>query len=246
MSGLGLRRATPLLSGHDDIAAIIGREIVSGERAAGSRMPSAPELFERFGVSRVLLREVTKTLAAKGLVAAKSRIGTQILDSSHWNWFDPDVLRWRVEMGLDQEFLGHLSQIRRAIEPTAAAFAAHNRTAEDLDEMFGTLEAMAAADGDRRRFAAADLDFHVAVSGASGNPLFRSLAAVIEAALSASFTISSPADSAGVAEIVARHRAIADAIEMGDAPRAAEAMLCVIDEGLSRIDLSRTASREEK
>lgn len=222
-------------SGHNEIAAILGSEILSGARPPGSRMPSAAELFERFGVSRVLMREVVKTLAAKGMVASKSRVGTLVLDSSRWNWFDPDVLRWRVGLGLDEAFRTHLAQIRRAIEPAAAALAAHHRTEADLAELDRALEQMKQAGDSRRRFAEADLAFHIAVSAASANPLFRSLAGVIETALSASFALSSPADPAGVAEIAARHRAIVEAIAAGAADEAARAMLKVIDAGHQRL-----------
>ena len=52
--------------GHADIVATLGSEILSGIRAPGSRLPSAEEMFVTFGVSRMVLREVTRTLAAKG------------------------------------------------------------------------------------------------------------------------------------------------------------------------------------
>ena len=221
-------------SGHDDIAAILGSEILSGARQPGSRMPSAAELFERFGVSRVVMREVIKTLAAKGMVASKSRVGTLVLDPSRWNWFDPDVLRWRVSLGLDDTFRSHLVQIRRAMEPAAAALAARHRKESDIAELRAALDEMRQAGGDRHRFVAADLRFHIAVSAASSNPLFRSLAGVIETALSAAFALSSPADPAGVAEIASRHAAIVDAIEARNGEQAAAAMLHVIDAGHER------------
>ena len=231
-------------SGHDELASILGSEILSGSRAPGSRMPSAGELHDRFGVSRVLMREVIKTLAAKGMVASKSRSGTRVLDPSRWNWFDPDVLRWRVELGLDSAFLLHLAQIRRAVEPAASALAAANRGEQDLLDLRAALHAMVLANGDRRLFAQADLDFHIAVSAASGNPLFRSLAGVVETALSASFARSSPADSEGVAEIVSRHAAIVDAIEARDSERAAAAMVAVIEAGLERLLPPDEASKD--
>lgn len=228
------RLALAHFTGHDEIAAILGSEILSGARPPGSRMPSAAELFERFGVSRVLLREVTKTLAAKGMIAAKSRVGTHVLPASHWNWFDPDVLAWRVRLGLDPGFLAQLGEMRRAVEPAGAALAARNRTDAHLAALRAALAAMAAA-SDRRGFAEADLDFHVAVSAASGNPLFSAFASVVETALAASFALSSPVDAEGIATIVARHAAIVDAIEACDGDAAAAAMLRVVDEGLARV-----------
>lgn len=235
-----MNRHTPRhFTGHDEIAAILGSEILSGARPPGSRMPTLLEMFERFGVSRVLMREVIKTLTAKGMVASKSRVGTHVLDPSHWNWFDPDVLGWRVRLGLDAGFLAQLADMRRAVEPAGAALAARNRTPGHVADMRAAIEAMAAAGSDRRGFAEADLDFHIAVAAASGNPLFRAFAGVVETALAASFTISSPADPEAATENVARHRAIADAIAAGDADAARHAMLTVIDEGLARVSEER-------
>jgi DNA-binding FadR family transcriptional regulator len=208
---------------------------LSGARAPGSRMPSALELYERFGVSRVVLREVTKTLAAKGMIATKSRVGTHVLPSEHWNWFDAQVLAWRIRLGFDGTFIDQLAEMRRAVEPAAAALAAEHRTAGHIEAMRKALAAMAAAGSERRGFADADLDFHIAVAAASGNPLFRAFAGVVETALAGYFSISTPDQSAAVAANIARHAAIADAIEAGNAQAASRAMLSVIDEGLDRV-----------
>jgi len=235
-----MNRHTPLhFTGHDEIAAILGSEILSGARPPGARMPTLLEMFERFGISRVLMREVIKTLTAKGMVASKSRVGTHVLEPSHWNWFDPEVLAWRVRLGLDASFLAQLAEMRRAVEPAGAGLAARYRSPEHIAEMRTALAAMAAAASDRRAFAEADLDFHIAVSAASGNPLFRSFAGVVETALAASFSLSSPADRQAATANVARHQAIADAIEAGDATAAANAMRTVIDEGLARVSEER-------
>lgn len=222
-------------AGHDEIAATLGAEILSGARAPGSRLPSPEELFDRFGASRMLLREVTKTLAAKGLITAKTRIGTHVLPPEHWNWFDPDVLAWRVRLGFDQDFLRHLSQMRRSVEPGAAALAAEHRTVEHLAAMRAALADMAQAGTDRRAFAEADLDFHISVATASGNPLFRSFASVIETALGAYFTLSTPIGGTAMAAIVARHAEIVDAIEAKDPDEAARRMLAVINQGVERV-----------
>jgi DNA-binding FadR family transcriptional regulator len=221
--------------GHDEIAAVLGSEILSGARPAGSRMPSADELFERFGVSRVVMREVTKTLAAKGLIVAKSRVGTTVLPREYWNWYDHDVLAWRVRLGFDEDFLMHLVQMRQAVEPAAAALAAQMRTAADISELREALAAMTSAGGDRRGFVQADLDFHIAVAAASGNPLFRAFAAVVETALDAYFTLSTPMTGEEMVDVVAHHVRVADAIERQDRDAAARAMVEVIDDGLGRI-----------
>ncbi len=99
---------------------------------------------------------------------------------------------------------------------------------------------MARTDHTRQSFAEVDLDFHLAIGGACGNPLIRSMASVIETALVASFAHSSPVDDAGDHEATVNgHAAIVDAIEAGNEQAAAEAILKVIDIGVKRIDVTR-------
>lgn len=223
-------------AGHDEIVATLASEILSGSLPPGSRIPTAEELQERFGASRVLMREVTKTLVAKGLVTAKSRVGTHVLSPEYWNWFDPDVLLWRVRLGLDRQLFVHIGELRRAVEPAAAASAARHRTDDDIAAMRKALAGMADAGTDRRRFSAADLEFHIAVAAASGNPLFRSFTSVVETALGAFLQLSTVGvDETAFDESVRHHTFIADAIEARDPERAAEWMLQVIVLGMSRV-----------
>lgn len=232
------------LSSHDQMARTLGTEILRGVYPPGANLPPEPELLARFQVSRTVLREVSKTLSAKGLVIAKTRVGTRVLDPVHWNFFDADLLSWKVSLGLDHAFRQSLVEIRRAVEPPAAALAAQRRSDVDLAELRRCLAVMAQTTHTRQSFAEADLDFHLAIGAASGNPLMRSIAAVIEAALLASFQLSSPADDVGLQRAtVEGHTAIVDAIERRDAEAAAQAMLAVIDEGHDRIESELAAGK---
>jgi DNA-binding FadR family transcriptional regulator len=237
LSRLAVDRA---LSSHDQIAAILGTEILRGVHRPGDNMPAEPALIARFQVSRTVMREVMKTLAAKGLVVSKTRIGTRVRDPLHWNYFDIDVLVWRVRIGLDDDFMRSLTEIRRALEPAAAALAAQRRTPSDIAHLREYVQEMGRSGHSRQSFAEADLDFHLAIGIASGNPMLRSIASVVEAALGASFSHSSPVDDASDHEVtVNSHAAIVDAIEARDEQAAAAAMLKVIDIGVRRIDTTR-------
>jgi DNA-binding FadR family transcriptional regulator len=225
------------LSSHDQIARVLGSEILTGVHSPGANMPPEPELLARFGISRTVLREVMKTLAAKGMVVSKTRVGTRVLDPVNWNFFDAEVLSWKVALGMDPEFRRNLVEIRRAVEPRAAALAAERATAEDIEELRRCIALMRAGGHNRRSFAEADLEFHLAVGAASKNPLMRSMAAVIEAALLASFSLSSPADRAELQEsTVEAHEKIVDAIAARSPAAASKAMLGVIDVGYERIE----------
>lgn len=234
-----LRHAPAARSAHDMVAQGIGRSILEGEFAIGSTLPGDADLMDRFGVSRTALREALKTLAAKGLIESKTRVGTKVLGEKRWNMFDPDILAWRLQLGVDRSFLASLFEIRQALEPLAAAAAAHYRSDADLSCMTAAWEAMGRQPATRESFTAADLAFHRAILDASANPFLRSIGSVIQVALATSFTISSPVDDPErLVESSDQHRRILDAIARRDAQSASDAMSAVILQGAdsARID----------
>ena len=228
-------RAVPHASRHAAIAARLGGEILSGARKPGSRLPSVEEMYDLFGVSRVVVREVIKTLTAKGLVVSRTKVGTLVTGPSAWNWLDADVLDWRMRAGLDRAFLEQITEMRQAVEPMGAMLAARNRTRADIVRLRACLGAMRAAEGDDQRFPEADLAYHLAIGEASGNPLMRSFGAVIAAALGGLIAMSNASVKAstgrGHAGSTENHAAILTAIEARDEDGAREAMLRVIARG---------------
>jgi DNA-binding FadR family transcriptional regulator len=235
---IGARRASaPRGEGvtlHAHLAATLGAEILSGGRKPGDRLPSVEEMYDRFGVSRVVVREVIKTLTAKGLVASKTKVGTIVRDPAAWNWLDAEVLEWRVRAGLDADFLEQITAVRKAIEPAGARLAARNRNRQDISRLRACIAAMRAAEGDNRGFSEADLAYHLAIGAASGNPLVRSFGAVIKVALRGFMAMSNASvkqAERGHAGSTGRHAAILAAIEARDEEGAHAAMLRVIEGG---------------
>lgn len=218
---------------------ILATEILSGKYPPGSKLPQEAEILERFSISRTLLREVIKTLTAKGLVVPKTRVGTKVRDKQHWNFFDADVLAWRVSLGFDDGFRRDVSDIRLALEPKAAALAAQRATAEQIVYLRKCVQAMNEAIGSRRQFAEADLEFHQAVGLTSGNELIRSISGVIEAALVASFMLLPVEEQEMHDTTVANHAKIVDAIEARNPEAAAKAMYDAINSGQERIEAAR-------
>jgi DNA-binding FadR family transcriptional regulator len=210
----------------------LGIGIVSGRYPQGHLLPGDAELMERFGVSRTVLREALKTLAAKGLIVARARIGTRVRDRSAWNLFDADVLIWHAADGFEPEFLMQLTEMRLALEPEAAALAAERRTPEHLEQIQRWADAMGEPGITADAFVHADLNFHLAVGAATENPLMHSISTLIEVALVAVLTVSQPVrDPVRLAKSVADHGAVATAIARRDAEGARRAMRAVIEEG---------------
>ena len=242
MSSALAGRGRQTVSSHDQIVRSLGQDILSGRIAPGAKLPNEAELLERFGVSRTALREALKTLSAKGFLVVKTRVGTKVTDPMRWNFFDTEVLAWQVLNGMDAQFRRHLAEVRRALEPAAAALAAEHRTAEDIEGMRGAVEAMRHEQESEYEFARADLDLHLRIAVASQNPMMRSLASVIETALLEAFTLSPPTRSATLhRETVDAHERIVDRIEATDGPGAAAAMVAVIDAGYQRVEAEKDA-----
>jgi len=222
---------------HGLVVELLGSAIVTGEIPEGSILPGDPELMERFGVSRTVLREVMKTLAAKHLIEAKSRVGTRVLARERWNFIDADVIGWRLRAGIDLEFAAHLADMRLALEPAAAALAARHASSDELIALYAIAARMEDPAHTRESIAQVDLEFHVAIARMSRNPFMRSVTSLIEAALAVIFHLSSPATSSeGLRTLASNHLHIVHAIAARDAPRAEEAMRHVIGMGMDGVE----------
>ena len=224
----------PMRNLHSLVLWELGVAIVGGSFAEGEILPSDMDLLQRFSVSRTVLREVLKTLAAKGMIEARARVGTRVLPRKRWNLFDADVLAWHFETGPDIAFLQSLSEIRIGVEVESAGLAAERRTEDQADELIACANRLGEAKTPED-FARLDLQFHRTVAEASANPFMASISALVEVALTAVFTISSPLqDDAGMMTTVRAHSRIAEAIKARDGAEAREAMKVVISQGFGR------------
>jgi DNA-binding FadR family transcriptional regulator len=73
-SGISSRRGL-----HRVVVDALGLRIVRGDLAAGQTLPPEADLSAELGVSRTVVREAIKVLAAKGLVESRPRVGTRAL-----------------------------------------------------------------------------------------------------------------------------------------------------------------------
>jgi DNA-binding FadR family transcriptional regulator len=148
--------------------------------------------------------------------------------------FDVDVLGWHLEAGIDKRFLRDLADIRLAVEPRAAALAAERREDDAIAILRESIARMRSFASDTIEFADADLRLHLDVATISANPFMRSIGAVIEAALRASFRLSAPTEESERERTIAAHERIVDGIAERDAEAASVAMREVIFNGLRR------------
>lgn len=69
------------LTKHGLVAQALSSEIQGGKYKVGDRLPSEPELSQRFGVSRHTVRAALRTLNQQGLVSSQQGIGTQVQET---------------------------------------------------------------------------------------------------------------------------------------------------------------------
>jgi DNA-binding FadR family transcriptional regulator len=220
---------------HAQVVDALGKEIVSGAFPVGAILPGDGDLLQRFKVSRTVLRESMKTLAAKGLIVPRARVGTRVTERIHWNMFDNEVLSWHFESGVDQDFLLHLYDIRLAFEPFAASLVAERATPAEIDMLRQLATSMGATDLTLDGLAVADLDFHLAIAETSHNPFMRSLGSLVEAALVGMFRMSAPRSSTDFSNLTDTHMLIVDAVAARDGERARKAMEAVIFDGRQHV-----------
>ncbi len=157
---------------YEQIVQQIEESVLNGSLKPGDQLPAERELAQQLGVSRTAVREAVKTLREKGLVEAYSGRGTFITDgTSHAARQSFDLM---VKLG-QQEGSPHLAELRLILEPGIAALAAVRADAEALATMREAVDVMERSQKNPEAYIEADLDFHLALAEAVGNPLILSL-----------------------------------------------------------------------
>src|SRR5437016_2521419 len=156
----------------EQIVQQVEESIRKGQLKPGDQLPAERDLAQSFGVSRTAVREAVKTLREKGLVEAYSGRGTFVTSrTSH-------AIRQSLDLMIrvsQQEGSTHLAGLRQVLEPEIAAFAALRIEEQLLTTMREAVAVMDRSLQDPEAYIEADLDFHLALAEAVGNPLILSL-----------------------------------------------------------------------
>jgi DNA-binding FadR family transcriptional regulator len=219
-------RGTNLRGLHGQTVEMIGSRIVGGQYAPGTAL--SPEGLEaEFGISKTVLREALRVLAAKGLVDSRQKRGTVVRPRAAWSLLDADLLRWQGGLP-DATFFANLAEVRAIVEPAGARLAASRRTDEDLAKLRDAMTLMAEAGSDAVAVVEADLAFHQALLDSAHNELLSRMEVVIEAGLRARDALVHSGEY--WPDSVPLHQAVLDAIEAGDGTAAAAAVLHLLEQ----------------
>lgn len=212
---------------HGTVARDIGKAIVSGRYQPGELLLGEVEASERLKVSRTAYREALRILSAKGLVESKPKTGTKVCPQSKWHLLDPDVLQWIFEFEPSEFLLESLFELRRFVEPEAAALAAVRRNDDLIARMETAIENMTKHTLGTAAGRAADEDFHAALLEATGNPFMMTLTSGISAAV-AWTTVFKHRRAPLRRDAIPDHRRVFDCVKAGDPVAARQAMVDLV------------------
>lgn len=198
--------------------------IVAGELGVGAPLPGEPTLCERFGVSRITIREAVKALEAMRLVEVRQGSGTSVRPREEWNLLDPTVLSALVAHDDDLGVLDEIIALRCQLEGAMAGRAAARIDDGQRALLADLLAQLDRATGDHDQYLDLDVAFHEVIMSASESPLSRAIISTLNTqAFGSGPYIGSPT------EVDRRksnegHREIFRALENGDGDAAAAAM----------------------
>ena len=191
---------------------------------AGALLPSQGALAEQLGVSRLVIREATRTLEARGLLQTAQGKRLAVAAPS------PAALSHLLDLAIRRgdDALIDLVDVRLAIEVHAARRAAERASDGDLEAVEASIVAMEKLSADELdALVRVDLDFHLGLVRAARNDLLRLLVEALAEPLRASRRRSFRGlanRGLTVGFVVAAHRRILAAIRARDPEAAAQAM----------------------
>ncbi|QKW17814.1 FadR family transcriptional regulator [Kitasatospora sp. NA04385] len=182
--------------------------ITSGELAPGARLPKEADLAERLGLSRNSLREAVKALSLIRVLDVRQGDGTYVTS------LEPgllmEALGFVVDFHQDDTVLEFL-EVRRILEPAAAAMAASTMSEEDLAGLRGLLDELG-EDLTLEEVVANDLEFHRRIAVGSGNSVLCSLIEGLAGPTARARIWRGLTEEGAVRRTLEQHRAIYDAI----------------------------------
>jgi GntR family transcriptional repressor for pyruvate dehydrogenase complex len=202
----------------EEVSGELQRRIARGDLKPGDRLPTEKTLGEVFGVSRAVIREAVARLKADGLIETRQGSGAFVVEA-------PKTINLHFWKGAGSELdeLRDIFELRAMVEGSVAELAAQRRTRSDLRAMASHLKVMDEAIGNGIDGSEADDNFHIAMARATNNAYVSRLVEFLGRHFSDSRRLSwqgTPSELAGPQKSQSEHRALFDAISLGDAEAA--------------------------
>lgn len=196
----------------------------------GDRLPSEATLSRELNVSRTVVREAFRSLAAIRIIEIANGKRATVAELDH------GAMGILIEHGVhtDQISVQQIYDVRRTIETRVAALAAIRRSDAEAEEIARLARRMREAAEEPERQMQADLDLHLALARASRNPVFALLIGAFQGITRRTWPIGRRSRSTPESRdaMLRHHEEIAEAVAAGDPERAARAMGRHFDESV--------------
>lgn len=152
-----------------EVADQLRAAIIAGTYTIGEQLPTEPELMKQFGVGRSSIREAIRILANSGLLKVQQGVGTFIEDYAG--------ITEPLHQRLKRAEAADLDEVRQLLEMKIAEKAAANHTEVDIKKIKAALDKRneLAKTGPLKDCIQADIDFHMSIAEAAGNPVLADL-----------------------------------------------------------------------
>jgi GntR family transcriptional regulator, transcriptional repressor for pyruvate dehydrogenase complex len=212
----------PRSSLTQDAISTIRELIASGEWGPGTRLPREADLGAQLGLSRSSLREAVRALSLARVLEVRQGDGTYVSSLEPGELFEPilsatHLLRGRTVL--------ELFEVRRLLEPEAAAVAAVRADAKMKDRLRHELDRMYAAGDSADELVEADAAFHNVIGEATENAVLRALLESVSTRTVRARLWHGIADRTALDIARAEHTAIYEAIAAGNPDLARAATL---------------------
>ncbi|MEM6631711.1 MAG: FadR/GntR family transcriptional regulator [Bacteroidota bacterium] len=148
----------------------IEEAILKKQYDVGDKLPTESQLCEQFSASRTVIREALNSLKARGLVEIKKGSGVYVSELTTENAIGSINLYF--ELSKDINLVDNAIQTRLHLEPEIASLAAMNRKEEHLIALSHNLEEIIECSiEDIERETELDIEFHILITKATGNPV---------------------------------------------------------------------------
>ena len=194
----------------DVLASELRRQILTGALPPGTSLPAERELVIQTGLSRGSVRDALRILESESLVITRpGRYGGSVANKP-----DDESLKRSISSFVHGRGITLLSllQTREAIEPSLAALAAKNRTADELQRLVDVTERVENAFLTPPEFLRENVEWHMAIAAASHNELLRAFLHSISDMVYKASAIENFATDDVRKQVMHAHRRILEAI----------------------------------
>lgn len=205
-----------------EIAAALGRHIEANGLMVGDKMPSELSLAEKYGVSRTVIREAFRSLAALQMISLSPGKRASVSLSNG----EPVARILEHSVRMDAVAIQDVYDVRRTVEARTATLAAIRRTDKEAENIVWHAAQMKSLFHDPAAGMEHDIAFHHAIARASRNKVFEMMITSFEGITRETWPVgwrSRNSDAERMA-MVDLHMELASAISERDAIRSAEIM----------------------